>query len=73
MKSKKNFTLSTNKLDISIFEFKDRPLFRKKESTFGKADSGKVEIRATKPTKMSLATVDDTSFTLGKYDGTEIA
>jgi hypothetical protein len=36
-------------------------------------NSGKIEIRGTKPTKMALAQVEDTSFTLGKYDGTDVA
>lgn len=29
LKSRKQYTLTTNKLDVSIFQFKDRPIFKK--------------------------------------------
>ena len=29
LKSRKQYTLTTNKLDVSIFQFKDRPVFKK--------------------------------------------
>ena len=31
LKSRKLYTLTTNKLDVSIFQFKDRPIFKKRE------------------------------------------
>lgn len=31
LRSRKQYTLTTNKLDVSIFQFKDRPLFKKQK------------------------------------------
>jgi hypothetical protein len=44
-----------NKLDISIFEFKDRPLFRRKDQnalTNDQSNNGKIEIKNSKPNKI---------------------
>jgi hypothetical protein len=61
--SKKSLKLTTNKLDLSIFQFKDRPLFKKKDG-IELPNSGAVELKLTRPAKIPLAKVEDTSFTL---------
>ena len=55
--------MTQNKLDISIFEFKDRAIFKKKPQNLD-PDVGKIEIRGTKPKKIPLARTDETSFTV---------
>ncbi|CDW82267.1 UNKNOWN [Stylonychia lemnae] len=67
LKSKRSFALTQNKLDLSIFQFKDRPLFQKK-SAIQVPNSGKVELLITKPKKVPLERVQDTSFTILQRD-----
>jgi hypothetical protein len=76
LKSRKQYTLTTNKLDVSIFHFRDRPIFKKREPSpppmvnntsiyRDSADKGGFdEIRGTKPTKKPLQRVEETDFTL---------
>ena len=74
IKSRKHYNLTQNKLDISIFEFKDRPLFRKRDGTLAETTKkesvtmGEVKLQTTKPSKSSMAKVDDTSFQVNRYD-----
>jgi len=59
LNSKKKYTLTTNKLDISIFEFKGRNLF---QATSKKSeDAGTIRISHTMPAKKELARAADTN------------
>jgi hypothetical protein len=51
--------LTQNKLDISIFEFKDRPLFKRKDPSLTNENTGKIEISHTKPNKYPLALIEE--------------
>jgi hypothetical protein len=80
LKSKKQYSLTTNKLDVSIFQFKDRPIFKKREPSPPPPNSQGVlssiaresqdrggfgdSIRQTKPAKRELAKVQETDFTV---------
>lgn len=68
LKSRKQYNLSTNKLDVSIFQFKDRPIFKREPSpppaptqsylreSLDKGGFGE-GIGKTKPAKKELARV----------------
>lgn len=45
--------MTQNKIDISIFEFKDRPIFRKNNQNHFE-NAGKIEIKSTKPGKKDI-------------------
>eukprot|EP00347_Sterkiella_histriomuscorum_P002085 403369532 len=68
LKSKRSYTLTQNKLDLSIFTFKDRPIFQKKGGVT-MPNQGKVDILITKPKKVPLERVQDTSFTIQGMGG----
>jgi len=66
---------TTNKLDVSIFHFKDKPMYKKREPSpppsVGRvvaresAEKGGFEdLRQTKPAKKELKKVEETDFTL---------
>lgn len=67
LRSRKQYTLTSNKLDVSIFQFKDRPIFKKKEPSPPPAanmtirssvdNGGFEELKGTRPTKKALAQV----------------
>lgn len=77
LKSRKQYNLSTNKLDVSIFQFRDRPIFKKQkeevplspimnqQSIRSTIDNGGIEeLRNTRPQKKPLARVQKTDFSI---------
>jgi hypothetical protein len=66
--------LTSNKLDVSIFQFKDRPIFKKREPSPPPAanltirssvdNGGFEELKGTRPTKKPLAQVQKTDFSV---------
>lgn len=76
LKSRKQHTLTSNKLDVSIFQFRDRPIFKKTREPSPpppvrgsiareSADRGGFDdIKQTRPTKKDLAKVQETDFTI---------
>jgi hypothetical protein len=67
--------LTTNKLDVSIFQFKDRPIFKKaKEEAASPVmnqsirstidNAGFDELKQTRPSKKPLAKVQKTDFSI---------
>ena len=76
LKSRKQYNLSTNKLDVSIFQFRDRPIFKKpkeeippspvlNQSIRSTIDNGGLEeLKNTRPQKKPLAKVQKTDFSI---------
>ena len=72
------YNLTTNKLDVSIFHFKDKPMYKKREpspppsvgskqgivSRESAEKGGFEDLRQTKPTKKELKKVEETDFNL---------
>ena len=81
------YNLTTNKLDVSIFHFKDKPIFKKREPSpppsVGKnagmltresAEKGGFEdLRQTKPSKKTLQKVEPTDFNLDEQAYKDLA
>ena len=82
------YNLTTNKLDVSIFHFKDKPIFKKREAspppTVGSYKGGSLsresankggfdDIRMTKPDKKTLQRVEATDFTINEQAYKDLA